>query len=211
MRSEQHAPQGGVGEGLLESAGTVYHSLLREESANAVFTGREASDGVHSVAVGYGTMAADRMTWRDDQPRRNAADDETPTSPKGHQADENTKLIVEGNDTADEDRGRSQSDSKQRSQSVSTVASLRRSPSQSRSPPRKRHTARSGSISENIVEANGVKKIVLETTSSSDSEDKAILVQTDGAQDQNENANTDTEGTANDSHSASNSKKKRKK
>ncbi|KAJ4349374.1 cell agglutination protein Mam3 [Didymosphaeria variabile] len=176
-----HAPQGGVGEGLLESAG------------------REASDGVHSVAVGYGTMAADRMSWKDDHPRQHADDEEAPASPKSHQVNEN----------AEEDRGRSNSNSKQRSQSVSTVASLRRSPSQSRSPPRKRHTARSGSISENIVEANGVRKIVLETTSSSDSE--TVIAQTDGAQDHKENANTDTEGTPNDSQGASSSKKKNRK
>lgn len=59
------------------------------------------------------------------------------------------------------------------------------------------------------MEANGVRKIVLETTSSSDSE--TVLAQTDGAQDRKENANTDTEGTQNDSQGASSSKKKRKK
>ncbi|KAK7185809.1 hypothetical protein DPSP01_004289 [Paraphaeosphaeria sporulosa] len=182
-----HAPQGGVGEGLLESAG------------------REASDGVHSLAVGYGTMAAERLSWKDDQHRSNPADDEPPTSPKSHQANGNSKVAVGSNGSPEENRSRS----KQRSQSVSTVASLRRSPSPSRSPPKKRHTARSGSISENIVEANGVRKIVLETTSSSDSE--TVLAQTDGAQDQKENTNTDTESTQNDSHGAGNSKKKRKK
>ncbi|KAL1610772.1 cell agglutination protein Mam3 [Paraconiothyrium brasiliense] len=187
-----HAPQGGVGEGLLESAG------------------REASDGVHSVAVGYGTMAADRMSWKDDQPRLHAADDETPASPKSHQVNDNGKIIVDSNnDDAEENRGRADSNGKQRSQSVSTIASLRRSPSPSRSPPKKRHTARSGSISENIVEANGVRKIVLETTSSSDSE--TVIAQTDGAQDHKENANTDTEGTPNDSQGAGNNKKKNRK
>ncbi|KAJ4299320.1 cell agglutination protein Mam3 [Kalmusia sp. IMI 367209] len=185
-----HAPQGGIGEGLLESAG------------------REASDGVHSVAVGYGTMTSDRLSWKDDSSRLNAAEEE-PASPKSSHARENTNLIVEDTD-ATERNGRAQS--KQRSQSVSTVASLRRSPSPSRSPPKKRHTARSGSISENIVDVNGVKKIVLETTSSSDSEDKILLSQTDGAQDLKSNTNTDTEGNTNaDSQGASNSKKKRKK
>lgn len=175
------------------------------KQANGNHTGREASDGVHSVAVGYGTMAADRLSWKDDRPRSSAADDEPPTSPKSHQANQNSKFVVESNRTPEENRSRS----KKRSQSVSTVASLRRSPSPSRSPPKKRHTARSGSISENIVEANGVRKIVLETTSSSDSE--TVLARIDGAQDQKENTNTDTEGTQNESYGASNSKKKRKK
>lgn len=155
-------------------------------------------------------MAADRMSWKESS-RSNAADDDTPASPKSHQANENSKLIIEGNDMGSENRGRSNVESKQRSQSVSTIASLRHSPSPSRSPPKKRHAARSGSISENIVEANGVRKIVLETTSSSDSEDKATVTKFDGAQDQKENTNTDTEGTANDSQTASNSKKQRKK
>jgi metal transporter CNNM len=154
--------------------------------------------------VGYGTMAAERMSWNDGRPRTSATDDATPTSPKSHKTNDNPMVIVENNGTPREDRSRS----KHRSQSVSTVASLRRSPSPP-SPPKKRHTARSGSISENIVEANGVRKIVLETNSSSDSE--TVLAQTDGAQDQKENTNTDTEGTQNDSHGASNSKKKRKK
>jgi metal transporter CNNM len=150
-------------------------------------------------------MAADRMSWADDRPTSGAADDVTPTSPKSHQTNDNPMVIVENNGTPKENRSRSE----YRSQSVSTVASLRRSPSPPRSPPKKRHTARSGSISENIVEANGVRKIVLETTNSSDSD--IILAQTDAVQDQKENTNTDTEGTQNESHGASNSKKKRKK
>ncbi|KAF1976882.1 DUF21-domain-containing protein [Bimuria novae-zelandiae CBS 107.79] len=186
-----HAPQGGIGEGLLESAG------------------REASDGVHSLAVGYGTMGANGMSWKDGISR--ADKDESPTSPKSQEADKNTKTPVDYTSPTEEARGRSLSTPKLRTQSVSTVASLPKSVSPS--PPRKRHTARSGSISENIVEANGVRKIVLETTSSSDSEDQALLGQTDGAQDRKENdhTNRDMEGVHNDSQGASNSKKKRKK
>ncbi|KAF1850124.1 DUF21-domain-containing protein [Cucurbitaria berberidis CBS 394.84] len=184
IAQESHAPEGGIGEGLLASAG------------------REASDGVHSVAVGYGTMApsGDRMSWKSGRSGLKAAEEE-PASPKTKAAnnDEDTYLVV---DNRNKDDG-----SKERSRSVSTIASLHSVRSRSRSPPRKRHTARSGSISENIVDVNGIKKIVLETTSSSDSEDKAIRRQAeaDGAEDQKseaESANTGGKGA---------SKKKRKK
>ena len=158
ITQDSHAPEGGIGEGLLASAG------------------REASDGVHSVAVGYGTMApsGDRMSWRSGRSGMREHDDE-PTSPKGgaNEDDENTHLLVDNrNENGEANRSRARS--------VSTIASLRSMRSRSRSPLKKRHTARSGSISENVVDVNGIKKIVLETTSSSDSEEKANGSQVDG-------------------------------
>ena len=155
-------------------------------------------------------MAADRMSWNEGSSKPNAAD-ETSASPRSHRASENSKFVVEPTSPAEGFRGRSLPAPKQRAQSVSTVASLPKSVSPS--PPKKRHTARSGSISENIVEANGVRKIVLETNSSSDSEGKALHSYTDGAQDlkENEQMTTDTEGTHNESQGGSNSKKNRKK
>lgn len=159
-----HAPHGGIGEGLLENAG------------------REASDGVHSLAVGYGTISpspnADRISWKSGKSgRKNIEDD--PTSPRSQPADETTKLIIEPG-----------SGSRQRTKSTSTIGSLPSAPSLSHSPPRKRHTARSGSISENIVDFNGVRKIVLETTSSSDSEPNPTG-QIDGADEQQHAPETD--------------------
>jgi metal transporter CNNM len=155
ISQDSHAPEGGIGQGLLSSAG------------------REASDGVHSVAVGYGTMApsSDRMSWRSGR-SGTREHEEDPTSPKGrpNDDDENTHLLVDN-------RGDENDSSRGRAHSVSTIASLR---SRSRSPPKKRHTARSGSISENVIDVNGIQKLVLETTSSSDSEDKANGRQTDG-------------------------------
>jgi metal transporter CNNM len=186
VSQESHAPEGGVGEGLLASAG------------------REASDGVHSVAVGYGTITAptgDRMSWKSSRSfssRRGSrgANDE-PRSPKS-KADDNDMVVTSGHHD---------DDSRPRSQSVSTIASLRSARSRSKSPPVRRHTARSGSISENIVDVNGVKKIVLETTSSSDSDDKVLLiVPADGAEDK---GHSDTEST--NTGGKGGSKKKRKK
>jgi len=144
-----HAPQGGVGEGLLENAG------------------REASDGVHNLMVGYGTISqhADRTSGKDGRSGPNQPADHDPQSPKSAIADENTALVADNNNRQDASQPK-------RSKSVSTIGSLHSVRSRSKSPPKKRHTARSGSISENIIDVNGVKKIVLEMNSSSDSEDR---------------------------------------
>lgn len=187
VAQDSHAPEGGVGEGLLSSAG------------------REASDGVHSLAVGYGTMAAptgDRISWKSG--RSGAQLDDEPRSPKATSsgAHEDGYLVVDNTkDKDDNDK------TKPRSRSVSTIGSLRSAKTRSPSPQNKRHTARSGSISENIVDVNGIKKIVLETTSSSDSEDKALLTQADGVDEAKGNSEAESSHTA----SKAGGKKKRKK
>ncbi|KAH8722991.1 hypothetical protein GQ44DRAFT_711165 [Phaeosphaeriaceae sp. PMI808] len=167
VMQNSHAYEGGVGEGLLSSAG------------------REASDGVHSVAVGYGTMAAngDRMSWKSGRSGLKNAE-EALISPKSI-GNEDGELVV--------DNRTHNGGSRPRTRSVSTIASLRSIRSRSTSPPVRRHTARSGSISENIIDVNGVKKIVLETTSSSDEEDKILLItRTDGAQGHSEGESSHT-------------------
>lgn len=161
ITQNSHAPEGGVGEGLLSSAG------------------REASDGVHSVAVGYGTMApsGDRMSWRSGRSGRSGARDHDleNTSPKSKAADNEASHLLSKSATSENRR-------RGRSRSVSTIASLRTVPTPAHSPVR-RHTARSGSISENVVDVNGIKKIVLETTSSSDTDDKATNSGSNGQED----------------------------
>jgi metal transporter CNNM len=195
---ESHAPEGGIGEGLLASAG------------------REASDGVHSVAVGYGTMApsGDRMSWRSERSAPKDAEDE-PRSPKSsthgndYVVDHSRPVEYSMNHEEDpnyDENLKHNGHEKPRSRSVSTIASLHSV--RSKSPPPRRHTARSGSISENVVDVNGIKKIVLETTSSSDSDDKVLLVthpdDTEGSKyhSEAESANADSKGGG---------KKKRKK
>jgi len=188
ITQDSHAPEGGVGEGLLASAG------------------REASDGVHSLAVGYGTMAAptgDRMSWKSGRSGVHKPDDDL-LSPKARndENDENAHLNV--------DKGKSpeaEQDGRPRSRSVSTIGSLRSARTRSRSPPKKRHTARSGSISENVVDVNGIKKIVLETTSSSDEEEKLLQASTDGAQDSKAHSEAESSNIGNKAEG----KKKRKK
>jgi metal transporter CNNM len=188
LAQESHAPAGGIGAGLLSSAAG------------------EASDGVHSLSVGYGTMApsGDRMSWKSGRSGLNEAGDE-PTSPKSVPVDGNKNTEANGNSAA-----------KPRRNSVSTIGSLRSAPSRSRSPPKKRHTARSGSISENVIDVNGVRKIVLETTSSSDSDDKVTVVQSDGALDSSAHSGSRDEAhseadSPNPGSKSSGSKKKRKK
>jgi len=176
------AHQGGVGEGILDNAG------------------REASDGVHTVAVGYGTMTvqnADRESLNSGKLRSKPIEEDARSSKSNDadDADENTKLLVDS------------SSRPPRRPSVSTLGSLHSRESRSRSPPRKRSTARSGSISENIVDLNGVKKIVLETTSSSDSEGKPQDDPANGVQVEISARSGEGEGDT----EAQKSKKKRKK
>jgi len=185
-----HAPQGGIGEGLLDSAGL------------------EASDGVHSVAVGYGTMTTDRMSWKSGRSGSKPADDDLGTSPKTNvSADKDNKIIIDHRRPSQDE---SSSPKALRTRSVSTIGSLPSNNSNPPSPVKKRHTARSGSISENIVDVNGVKKIVLETTSSSDSESKAVA-QTDGAQDRASAHQSETESHNTETGGQAGGKKKRKK
>ena len=121
--SMSRAAQGGIGEGLISSAG------------------KEAKDGVQAVQVGYGST--------DGRPP-------TPKSPQKTKSD-----LVNGSSK------RPQHSRSGSVHSQSTVASL---PDQERR--QSRRGVRSGSITENIIEAGGFRKIVLEMTSSSEENDK---------------------------------------
>ena len=109
--------------------------------------GKEAGDGVQAIQKGYG-----------------AADNRTSPSPKSYQRSAQANF-----DGASGNRGSlSQflSPEQNDSDDSDTMGIL---PSRNSSPvPRKRNPARSGSITENIVDAGGVRKVVLETNSSSD-------------------------------------------
>ncbi|KAI4284898.1 MAG: hypothetical protein L6R35_004784, partial [Caloplaca aegaea] len=155
------APQGGVGTGLLSSAG------------------KDASDGVLAVQQGYGTI---------DTPPKSSNGKNTAGSggPSAASQAHPSATIEEEEQHQQEPHLRSKSHSSSntsahRSDSESTIGSLRRNNnnnnntgSSSRraatdvSPLRKRGTARSGSITEQIVDMGGIKKVVLETTSSSE-------------------------------------------
>jgi metal transporter CNNM len=118
--------------------------------------GRPASDGVLALQQGYGSIDHS-PAHRTSSPLR---------AHKSQQAD------IEGPDKSRATKG-PQSPPRRpelhESDSGGTISSLR---SGHASPaPRKRGTARRGSITENIVDSNGVRKVVLQTTSSSDGDD----------------------------------------
>ena len=128
--SAPNAPQGGVGEGLLSSAG------------------KDASDGVLAVQAGYGTIGLASVK-----------------SPKSPEKSETPQVNGSPVDGGSQPAKPSQSSRTSSTASQSTIASLPNQPT--RSPTMQRGGARSGSITENIVEAGGIRKVVLETTSSS--------------------------------------------
>lgn len=187
------ARRGGIGKGLLGSAG------------------RDASDGVHTLQVGYGTINSNAhwtTSWPQDsnangdgtKPPPQGSDDVT--SPKSQPHDENVKTV--GNRPASQYSGHS----------TSTLGSLPSVHSRSRSPiKRNKHTTvRSGSITENFVDLGGVKKMVLETTSLSDIEDARGSEGNDNKSRSPTKTDTEAEGkTDDDSGKKSGGKKKRKK
>ena len=138
------ATQGGVGAGLLNSAG------------------HDAKDGVLAVAAGYGSIRS-------------------PSPPSPNKSRKGLEALAENDAIGQEDgpsEHRSRSKQRSRATSRSTLGSMQ---SGTKSPPRsKRGAARSGSITEQIVDAGGIKKTVLEMTSSSDSGEGGAQVQTDG-------------------------------
>ena len=133
------ASGGGEGEGLLKSAG------------------KEASDGVHALQQGYGATdhfpQSSGISVSGDLQTDGAAQG-PPNSSKNQTVNHNVAAMSAGGN-------QSKLQSERSSDSVGSM--------QAREPIiRKRGTARSGSITENIVEANGMRKVVLETTSNSD-------------------------------------------
>lgn len=158
MYNDDHAPKGGEGEGLLKSAG------------------RDAKDGVQAVQQGYGGTD---HTSRSSSPNKSAtslpsntdgqADSKlpkpaSPTASKpsspGTINDDHAKAAANRNPDASSRSAKNKS-------SEDTLSELRtHSPT-----PRKRKPARSGSITETTIDMGGIRKVVLETTSSSDDVD----------------------------------------
>ncbi|KAL1998765.1 hypothetical protein VTN02DRAFT_5604 [Thermoascus thermophilus] len=144
--SEEHlqAPasgyQGGIGAGLLKSAGM------------------DAKDGVHALQVGYGTIG-DHATYSVHG-----------SATKGtHQPEHLPKLTIpeaENEDEAD-DAHRPASSHRSRPSSARSTDALGDHLLASY---RAHGPTRSGSITEQVVDVNGVRKVVLQTTSSSSSD-----------------------------------------
>lgn len=126
--------QGGVGAGLLGSAG------------------KDASDGVLAVHAGYGSIHSG-----------------SPPSPKKTRRESLVAPRSAGEDSPRPDQSRYKSQHRSRAGSESTLGSLENG---IKSDVPKRGVTRSGSITEQIVDAGGIKKTVLEMTSSSDDHDQ---------------------------------------
>ncbi len=136
------APHGGAGMGLLSSAG------------------KDASDGVLAVQQGYGTIGGT-------PPKSSSGGKTSSGGPSATSQAQSSATIAEDEESLLPQLKSRTTTPKERSDSGSTVGSLKWkdvSPRQIR----KRGTARSGSITEQIVDLGGVRKVVLETTSSSE-------------------------------------------
>lgn len=129
------------------------------------------------------------------------AKDAQPESKPREEPELPEKLVVEGGTS------RPVSNDSRRSASVSshsdTLGEMESHPKKTRS-----KTARSGSITENIIDVNGMKKVVLATSSSSDTEEGKKNANNDGADDGNDK---DTHNGDELEGSKSGSKKKKKK
>lgn len=119
--------------------------------------GKEASDGVQALQQGYGTL--DRgFSYTSNKASEPDQQKEGPAT--------STKELPKSSDGHSPPRDLVRVDSNRSSDTIGSLNSQDHSPTR-----RKRGTARSGSITENIIEAGGVRKVVLETNSSS-SDDK---------------------------------------
>lgn len=109
--------------------------------------GKDASDGVQAVQQGYGT-----------------------TNPRSSQSPGKENIPAKaGTNGKSRDRDGSPKSKSQRQSNSDDSDTMGSLPSKNGSPaPRKRNPARSGSITENIIDAGGVRKVVLETNSSSE-------------------------------------------
>lgn len=139
------APQGGEEEGLLISAG------------------KDAKDSVQALQQGYGSFSRSSNPQRPSQTSTEIQPqlDESTTDPRkswGSQFNRHQSPARKF-------------DSLDSSESSDTLGSLHSK--DGRPAHRKRGVARSGSITENIVDAGGVRKVVLETHSSDDNDFKA--------------------------------------
>lgn len=141
--SGSYGARDGEGEGLLHNA-----------------AGKDASDGVLAIHQGYGSM--DRTSLRSQPDVKNKSqqvnfDGASEALKNKDNNVENPFLDVPGKK---DDSG---------SDTVRSLKSGQTSPAGRQ----QKRVARSGSITENIVDSNGVRKVVLQTTSSSDEEREA--------------------------------------
>ncbi|KAH6679340.1 hypothetical protein B0J14DRAFT_295917 [Halenospora varia] len=133
------APQGGEGEGLLQSAG------------------KDAKDGVQAIQQGYGSFGRPASSNSNKASKMNQIHTDGP-------GQELHPSSTSKEPSSPQRRELSRHNTSQSDQSTDTLASLHSGQNLVR---RKRGAARSGSITENIVDSGGIRKVVLEAGSSS--------------------------------------------
>jgi metal transporter CNNM len=155
--------QGGIGEDLLASGGVV------------------AKDGVQALQQGYGGTSLGSPLGRRPNSSARKGIQTSPSRDGLHSSDVN---VDEEDFRSRRPRGRSQNGHSTRSRSESTVGSLPDRVRNGSKSPRysSKGPARSGSITENVVDSNGIRKVVLEMTSSSSNEDEENSRTNKGAQ-----------------------------
>ncbi|KAH0002102.1 DUF21-domain-containing protein, partial [Aureobasidium melanogenum] len=213
-------PEGGIGAGLIGSAAL------------------EAQDGAHAVAHGYGTLspgsknpsiheesevqaennstspkpmtASEASAFADGHTAANleTKDNEQEQQNGNHESSEQEqpdlpqKLVVQGSTSRPISRDRRGSGS-----SHSTLGEMEDRPGY-----KSRRAVRSGSITENIIDVNGMKKVVLEANSSSDGDEQKATDASDGANDKpGRDEDQDDAGHDDAGHDDSKGTKKKKK
>lgn len=120
--------------------------------------GKDASDGVLALATSYGSIG--KSNTAPPAPATRSSSKKSSKDDIGGSPSTQKKVVIDNRPFGD-----------RRSNSSSTVGSLQ-TDSPGRSPRLGKAVVRSGSISENVIDVNGVKKMVLDVSSSSDSEEQ---------------------------------------
>lgn len=170
--------------------------------------GKDASDGILALQAGYGTMSPTGS--RRSRSRRDSFGTKTSEDVR------HARALAGGIDSRPHSQHRS------RSASQSTLGSLESIDDNKASTRRRaKGVARSGSITENIIEQGGIRKTVLELTSSSSDLETPQAQETtnsgrkkgknrDGSRDSSGDDNDDDEGKENEQSKGSSGRKKRR-
>lgn len=183
-----------AGQGTSRTNSMSVPTTNKDDSANAVASsldkGESASDAVQALHTSYGTLDRPRTSPEGDyrQPSTLESEHESSARPQATSGGEQSgqsgrpdKIVFPSPDleTTDDPSFKT---ALHHSGSTSTLGSLHNGHSPG-GHPRKRTTARSGSITENLVESGGgVRKLVLKTTESNEDEGEAGAGNSSGSQ-----------------------------
>ncbi|THX61431.1 DUF21-domain-containing protein [Aureobasidium pullulans] len=218
-------PEGGEGAGLIDSAGVdakdgahaVAHgygtispgskhdqSSIHEESEFHIEANPSSSPKpmTASEASAFADSHTAAKLEADAKAQENEQQDGNHESTEQEQPELPQKLVVKGSTSRPISRDRRGSES-----SHSTLGEMEERPEY-----KARRAVRSGSITENIIDVGGMKKVVLEANSSSDGDDQKAIETNDGANDKHgHNDDQDDAGNDDGGHDDTKGSKKKKK